>query len=100
MARRLVISASEDIGNADPHALQVAVAAFHALQLIGMPEGRITLAQCVTYLACAPRAMPLTRRWRRPWQRLTGRGAGRGAPIFAAHRTGGVPSVSGSGGVG
>lgn len=56
VARRLVISASEDIGNADPHALQVAVAAFHALQLIGMPEGRITLAQCVTYLACAPKS--------------------------------------------
>lgn len=56
VARRLVISASEDIGNADPRALQVAVATFQALKLIGMPEGRIALAQCVTYLASAPKS--------------------------------------------
>ncbi|BCJ86305.1 AAA family ATPase [Effusibacillus dendaii] len=56
IARRLVISASEDIGNADPQALQVAVAAFQAIELIGMPEGRIVLAQAVTYLASAPKS--------------------------------------------
>ncbi len=56
IARRLVISASEDIGNADPNALKIAVAAFHALQLVGLPEARINLAQAVTYLATAPKS--------------------------------------------
>jgi putative ATPase len=56
IARRLVIFASEDIGNADPHALPLAVATFHALERIGMPEGRIVLAQCTTYLASAPKS--------------------------------------------
>ncbi|GIM44665.1 ATPase AAA [Collibacillus ludicampi] len=56
IARRLVIAASEDIGNADPRALQVAVAAYQAVELIGMPEGRIPLAQAVTYLASAPKS--------------------------------------------
>jgi putative ATPase len=51
VARRLVILASEDIGNADPHGLPLAVAASQAVQLIGMPEGRIPLAQATTYLA-------------------------------------------------
>lgn len=54
--RRLIISASEDIGNADPRALQVATAAFHAFELVGMPEGRIPIAQATTYLACAPKS--------------------------------------------
>jgi putative ATPase len=56
IARRLVILASEDIGNADPHALLVAVAAMEAVQFIGMPEAQITLAQATTYLACAPKS--------------------------------------------
>lgn len=56
IARRLVISASEDIGNADPHALQVAVSALQALQFVGMPEGRIILAQAVTYLSSVPKS--------------------------------------------
>lgn len=56
IARRLVISASEDIGNADPNGLNVAVSAFQAVNLIGMPEGRIILAQCATYLATAPKS--------------------------------------------
>jgi putative ATPase len=56
IARRLVICASEDIGNADPQALVVAMAAAQAVQFIGMPEGRIILAQAVTYLACAPKS--------------------------------------------
>lgn len=56
IARRVVICASEDVGNADPHALQVAVAAMEAVNFIGMPEGRIPLAQAVTYVACAPKS--------------------------------------------
>jgi putative ATPase len=56
MARRLVILASEDVGNADPHALPLAMAAAHAVQLVGMPEGRIPLAQATTYLATAPKS--------------------------------------------
>jgi putative ATPase len=56
VARRLVILASEDIGNADPHGLPLAVAAAEAVRLIGMPEGRITLAQATTYLASAPKS--------------------------------------------
>lgn len=56
IARRLVIHASEDIGNADPQAIQVAVAAFHAVDFIGLPECRLALAQAATYLASAPKS--------------------------------------------
>src|SRR5829696_4278624 len=56
IARRLVILASEDIGLADPTALQTAVSAAHAVQFIGMPEGRINLAQAVIALALAPKS--------------------------------------------
>jgi putative ATPase len=56
VARRLVIFASEDVGNAEPHALPLAVAAFEAMDRIGMPEGRIPLAQAVTFLATAPKS--------------------------------------------
>jgi putative ATPase len=56
IARRMVISAAEDIGAADPIALTVAVSAAHALEMIGMPEGRIPLASTATYLACAPKS--------------------------------------------
>lgn len=56
VARRLVILASEDIGNADPRGLTLAVSAFHAVELIGMPEARIILAQATTYLATAPKS--------------------------------------------
>jgi putative ATPase len=56
VARRLVIFASEDVGNADPTALGVALATFQAVERIGLPEGRIPLAQAVTYLACAPKS--------------------------------------------
>ena len=56
VARRLVILASEDIGNADPHGLPLAVAAMEAVRLVGMPEGRIPLAQATTYLASAPKS--------------------------------------------
>ncbi len=56
IARRIVICASEDVGNADPRALQVAVDAARAIEFIGMPEGRIILAQAVAYIACAPKS--------------------------------------------
>ena len=56
IARRLIILASEDIGNADPRGLTVAVSAMQAVEFIGMPEARITLAQATTYLATAPKS--------------------------------------------
>ena len=56
VARRLVILASEDIGNADPRGLSVAVAALEAVDFVGMPEARIALAQATTYLATAPKS--------------------------------------------
>jgi len=54
--RRMIIFASEDVGNADPHALQVVMAADAAFQRIGLPEGHFPLAQACTYLACAPKS--------------------------------------------
>lgn len=56
IARRLIILAAEDIGIADPHGLPLAVAAAQAVQLIGMPEGRIPLAEATAYLATAPKS--------------------------------------------
>lgn len=56
IARRLMISAAEDIGNADPHALPLAVAGWQATMAIGMPEARILLGQVTTYLASAPKS--------------------------------------------
>ncbi len=54
--RRMMIFASEDVGNADPHALMMAAAASQALERVGMPEGKIILSHLVTYLACAPKS--------------------------------------------
>jgi putative ATPase len=59
IARRMVRFASEDIGNADPQALQVAVAAMHAFNFVGMPEGNLALAQAAVYLATAPKSNAL-----------------------------------------
>jgi putative ATPase len=56
IARRMVILASEDVGNADPRALDVAVAAAHALELVGLPEAQLNLAQAAIYLARAPKS--------------------------------------------
>jgi putative ATPase len=56
LIRRMVIFASEDVGNADPRALQLAVSTLEACALVGMPEGRIPIAQCITYLATAPKS--------------------------------------------
>ena len=60
LTRRLVILASEDVGNADPAALSLTVAAAQACELVGLPECQLTLAQAVTYLACAPKSNAAT----------------------------------------
>lgn len=56
IARRMMIFASEDIGNADPHALVLATSAAQAVHMVGMPEAQIILSQAATYLACAPKS--------------------------------------------
>jgi putative ATPase len=56
VARRMVVFASEDVGNADPRALEVAVAAARAVEFVGMPECRINLSQAAAYLARAPKS--------------------------------------------
>lgn len=56
IVRRMMVCASEDVGNADPQALQVAVAASLAVERLGMPEARITLAQAASYIATAPKS--------------------------------------------
>ena len=56
IARRLVILASEDVGNADPNALPLCIAGLEAVKAIGMPEAGINLAQVATYLSCAPKS--------------------------------------------
>jgi putative ATPase len=60
IARRIVILASEDIGNADPQALLVATAAWHAVEMVGMPECQLTLSQAVLYMATAPKSNAAT----------------------------------------
>lgn len=61
IARRMIVHASEDIGNADPAALGIAVAAAHALQHVGLPEARLNLAQAALYLARAPKSNAVIR---------------------------------------
>lgn len=56
IARRIIICASEDVGNADPRALMLAVSALNAVEFVGMPEARIILAQAAVYVACAPKS--------------------------------------------
>jgi len=56
IARRLIVLAAEDVGNAEPHALNLATAAFDAVKNIGMPEARIILSQITTYLASVPKS--------------------------------------------
>jgi putative ATPase len=74
LARRLVIFASEDVGNADPSALSLTLAAHQAVERIGMPEGRIPLAQATTYLACAPKSNAAYVALGRALDDLTGQG--------------------------
>ena len=79
IARRMVVFASEDIGNADPFALTLAVSVFDAVNLIGMPECRINLAQGVTYLASAPKSNASYMAINKAWQDAE-RGAGQNVP--------------------
>lgn len=89
LARRLVISASEDIGMADPTALQTAVAAANAVQLIGMPEARIVLAQAVVHLASAPKSNAAYRAIDRAIADVrAGKGSGVPAHLRDAHYSG------------
>jgi putative ATPase len=61
LARRMIVLASEDIGDADPQALLLAVAAAHAVEHVGLPEARLNLAQAALYLACAPKSNAVLR---------------------------------------
>jgi putative ATPase len=61
IARRMIVLASEDIGDADPQALLIAVAAAHAVEHVGLPEARLNLAQAALYLACAPKSNAVIR---------------------------------------
>ena len=83
IARRLIISAAEDVGVADPHALTIAVAAAEAVQLIGMPEGRIPLAEATVYLATAPKSHSAYRAIDRAIEDVR---AGRAGPVPAPLR--------------
>ncbi|MEW6378520.1 MAG: replication-associated recombination protein A [bacterium] len=74
VARRMIIFASEDIGNADPQALQVAVSAKDAFHFVGLPEGWIPLAQAATYLASAPKSNASYMAYRKAKEDVTGYG--------------------------
>jgi putative ATPase len=73
--RRMLIFASEDVGNADPNALQVAVAADAAFRRLGMPEGMFALAQCCAYLATAPKSNACYEAWTRAQADVRAHGA-------------------------
>jgi putative ATPase len=89
VARRLVVAASEDVGMADPTALQVAVAAAQAVQLVGMPEGRIVLTQAVVHLALAPKSNAVIRAVDAAVADIrAGRGSGVPAHLRDAHYAG------------
>ena len=75
VARRLVVFASEDVGNADPTALPLAVAAYQAVERIGMPEARINLAHAITHLACAPKSNASYVAWERAAEAVRQSGA-------------------------
>jgi putative ATPase len=77
IARRMVISASEDVGLADPQALGVAVAAFQALEFVGLPEAQLNLAEAVVYLALAPKSNSTTKAIAAATRELEEAGAGR-----------------------
>jgi putative ATPase len=75
LLRRMVIFASEDIGNADPQALQVAVAALQAFQLVGLPEGVLPMTQTAVYLATAPKSNTALTTYAAARKAVTERGA-------------------------
>jgi putative ATPase len=73
--RRMIIFASEDVGNADPRALQLAVAADEAFRRLGLPEGLYPMAQAAIYLACAPKSNACTKAWQAARRAIRDRGA-------------------------
>jgi putative ATPase len=75
VARRMVRFASEDIGNADPAALQVAIAGYQAYQFLGSPEGELSLGQVAIYLACAPKSNAVYRAFGEALRDATDKGA-------------------------
>jgi putative ATPase len=75
LLRRMMIFASEDVGNADPRALDVAVAADAAFRRVGMPEGMYFLAQAATYLACAPKSNAANLAWKKAQAAVQERGS-------------------------
>jgi putative ATPase len=83
--RRMVIFAAEDIGNADPQALAVAVAALQAVELVGLPEGVLPMTQAVTYLALAPKSNAALTAYAAARKLVTERGA---LPVPARYRPG------------
>ena len=83
--RRMVIFAAEDIGNADPQALAVAVAALQAVELVGLPEGVLPMTQAVTYLALAPKSNTALTAYTTARKLVTERGA---LPVPARYRPG------------
>jgi len=76
IARRIMILASEDIGNADPNALTVAASAFEAVQKVGLPEAELALAQAAIYMACSPKSNAVYRALSAAKQDLAQKGAG------------------------
>lgn len=72
IARRLIILAAEDVGLADPFALNIANAAAHALQFVGMPEAKIPLAEAAVYLACAPKSNAAYLGINKAWELVSG----------------------------
>ncbi len=87
IARRIFILASEDIGNADPHAINVAASAFEAVEKIGLPEAELSLAQATIYMACAPKSNAAYKAISAAKKDLKQKGAGE-VPLFlrnAAH---------------
>ncbi len=94
VARRMVVFAAEDVGNADPQALQVAVAAKEAFHFVGLPEGRIPLAQATTYLASAPKSNASYRAMLAAAEAVRARGA---LPVPLALRNAPTPLMKGLG---
>ena len=89
IVRRMVIFATEDVGNADPRALQVAIAALQAVELVGMPEGTLPLTQAAIYLATAPKSNTALTTLREGARGGAGAraAAGAAAPAQRAHRS-------------
>ncbi|MCB0356961.1 MAG: replication-associated recombination protein A, partial [Bdellovibrionales bacterium] len=88
VARRLVVLASEDVGNADPRALEVAVAGLQAVELVGLPEAGINLAQVTTYLSSAPKSNRSYMGWKKALAKVEETGA---LPIPLALRSARTP---------